>query len=156
MWDHSLQGVLLTPFCVEVERGRLRAFARATGQEHPVFVDEAAARAAGHSTLLVPPTFLFCLAMEGPAPQEIYERLGVNYAHVLHGEQHFDYHRPACAGQTLHFAPRIGRLYAKKGGALRFFEWESSVTDGNGRAVAMLRSIMVERPPQQEGAHAAA
>lgn len=35
--------------------------------------------------------------MEGPNPQEIYERLGVNYAHVLHGEQHFDCHRPAFA-----------------------------------------------------------
>ncbi len=94
--------------------------------------------------------------MEGPNPQEIYERLGVNYAHVLHGEQHFEYHRPAFAGQMLHFAPRIGRLYAKKGGALSFFEWENRVTDGDGRAVAELRSVMVERTPRQEGAHAAA
>ena len=156
MWDLSLQGAALTPFSAEAERGRLRAFARATGQEHPLFLDEAAARAAGHPALLVPPTFLFCLAMEGPNPQEIYERLGVNYAHVLHGEQHFDYHRPACAGQALHFAPRIGRLYAKKGGALSFFEWENRVTDGDGRAVAELRSVMVERTPRQEGAHAAA
>ena len=156
MWNRSLQGAVLTSFSVEAERGRLRAFARATGQDHPLFVDEAAARAAGHPALLVPPTFLFCLAMEGPNPQEIYERLGVNYAHVLHGEQHFDYHRPACAGQTLHFAPRIGRLYAKKGGALRFFEWENQVSDGSGNAVADLRSVLVLRPPRKEGAHAAA
>ncbi|HQQ68920.1 MAG TPA: MaoC family dehydratase N-terminal domain-containing protein [Alicycliphilus sp.] len=156
MWDASLAGTALTPFRAEVERGRLRAFARATGQEHPLFLDEAAARAAGHPALLVPPTFLFCLAMEGPNPQEIYERLDVNCAHVLHGEQHFDYHRPACAGQTLHFAPRIGRLYAKKGGALRFFEWLNRVTDGDGRTLADLRSVMVERPPRQDGTHAAA
>lgn len=156
MWDISLQDAALTPFSVEVERGRLRAFARATGQEHPLFLDEAAARAAGHPALLVPPTFLFCLAMEGPNPQEIFERLGVNYAHVLHGEQHFDCHRPACAGQTLRFAPRIGRLYAKKGGALRFFEWVNRVTGGDGLAVADLRSVMVERPPRLEGMHAAA
>lgn len=156
MWNLSLQDSALTPFSVEVERSRLRAFARATGQEHPLFLDEAAARAAGHPALLVPPTFLFCLAMEGPNPQEIFERLGVNYAHVLHGEQHFDYHRPACAGQTLHFEPRIGRLYAKKRGALRFFEWINRVMDGDGHTLADLRSVMVERPPQQEGAHAAA
>jgi len=155
-WDRSLQDSALTPFNVEVERGRLRTFARATGQEHPLFLDEAAARAAGHPGLLVPPTFLFCLAMEGPNPQEIFERLGVNCAHVLHGEQHFDYHRPACAGQTLHFAPRIGRLYAKKGGALRFFEWQNRVTDGDGRALADLRSVMVVRTPSKEDGYAAA
>lgn len=156
MWDLSLQGAALTPFGAEAGRARLRAFAQATGQEHPLFLDEAAARAAGHPALLMPPTFLFCLSMEGPNPQEIYERLGVNYAHVLHGEQHFDYHRPAFAGQRLHFAPRIGRLYARKGGALRFFEWENRVTDGGGQAVADLRSVMVVRPPPQEDGHAAA
>lgn len=156
MWDLSLQGTALTLFCTEVEHGRLRAFARATGQEAPVFLDAMAARAAGHPALLAPPTFLFCLAMDGPNPQEIYERLGVNYAHVLHGEQHFSYHRPVCAGQTLHFEPRIGRLYAKKGGTLRFFEWENHVRDAEGHAVADLCSVMVIRPARQENAHAAA
>jgi len=155
-WDLSLQGTALTPFHVEVERGRLRTFARATGQEHPLFLDESAARAAGHPALLAPPTFLFCLAMEGPNPQEVYERLGVNYAHVLHGEQHFDHHRPVCAGQTLHFAPRIGRLDAKKGGTLRFFEWIHRVTDSDGHAVADLCSVMVVRTPSKESGHAAA
>lgn len=155
-WDLSLQDTALTPFHAEVERGRLRIFARATGQEHPLFLDEAAARAAGHPALLAPPTFLFCLAMEGPNPQEVYERLDVNYAHVLHGEQHFEHHRPVCAGQTLHFAPRIGRLFAKKGGALRFFEWVHRVTDSGGHAVADLRSVMVVRAPLREGGHAAA
>lgn len=156
MRNTLLAGTALTPFSVQVERGRLSAFARATGQEHPLFLDDAAARAAGFSAVLVPPTFLFCLAMEGPDPLEIYARLGVNYAHVLHGEQHFDYHRPACAGQVLHFAPRIGRVYGKKGGALQFFEWLNHVSDADGRAVADLRSVMVERPPQSEVVHAAA
>lgn len=146
-WDPALAGSALTPFSVEVERGRLRAFARATGEENPVFHDEAAARAAGHPAPLVPPTFFFCLAMEGPNPLEIYERLGVNYAHVLHGEQHFSWHRPAFAGQTLHFEPRIGQLRLRKGGTLGLFEWHNRVRDSQGRTLADLRSVMAVRAP---------
>lgn len=154
MLNTSLLGLTLTPFSVEVERGRLRAFAKATGQDNPIFWDEAAAQAAGHPSLPVPPTFLFCLEMERPDPMEIFDRIGVDYARVLHGEQHFVYHRLAHAGETLHFTTRVVDLYEKKGGALGFIVWETRVEGRDGAPVADLRSVMVVRPSQQERAHA--
>lgn len=146
-WDEALQNTSLTPFHVNVEPERLRMFAQATGQEHPCFLDAASAHAAGYAGVVVPPTFLFCLGMLGPKPLEIYERLGVNYAHVLHGEQHFEYYRPVYSGQTLHFAPRIGRLQLKKQGVLRLFEWLQCITTPSGQAVADLCSVMVVHTP---------
>ena len=89
--------------------------------------------------------------MDGPNPMEIYERLGIDYAHVLHGEQHFVLHRMAFAGEVLCFKPRLADLYEKKGGALGFLVWETRVEDSDGAAVADLRTVMVVRQPKQRG-----
>jgi acyl dehydratase len=149
MLDPRLKGTALTPFSARAERDRLRAFAQATGQTDPVYSDEAAAHAQGYPALPVPPTHLFCLGMNGPKPKEVYERLGIDYARVLHGEQHFVYHRPVFAGQTLMFRPRIVDLYEKRGGALEFIVLETCVEGTDGAPVAELRSVMVvvQRPP---------
>ena len=140
----------LTPFSVEVEPGRLRTFAKACGQDDPVYSDLDAAKAAGYPSLPVPPTFLFCLEMEGPNPMEVYERLGIDSAHVLHGEQHFLYHRMAFAGEALRFAPRIIDRYQKKGGSLKFVVRETRVEGQDGTAVADLRCVLVVRDPKRE------
>jgi hypothetical protein len=135
--------VELTPFSIVVDCGRLRAFAAATGQDDPVYSDPAAAQTAGHPSLPVPPTFLFCLEMDGPEPMETFERLGIDYSRVLHGEQHFGYHRLTFAGETLRFVPRITDQYWKKGGSLRFLVRETRVEGSDGAAVADLRSVFV-------------
>jgi acyl dehydratase len=83
------------------------------------------------------------MEMAAPQPIEIYERLGVDYARVLHGEQHFHYYRMAFARERLHFAPRITSLYARKGGALEFIVRDTRVEAENGERVADLRSVMV-------------
>ncbi len=68
MIDRKHIGLELQPLTVEIEKGRLRMFAQATGQDDPIYSDEAAARAAGYRSLPVPPTFLFSLGFEKPIP----------------------------------------------------------------------------------------
>lgn len=140
-------GTELPPFTVDVERGRLRFFAKATGQTDPVYSDDAAARAAGHPALPVPPTFLFCLEMESPSPAAIRELLGLDYRRILHGEQGFTFHRMAFAGEQLTFQQRIEDIYDKKGGALEFIVRKTAVSNGRGEAVAELRCVTVYRNP---------
>ena len=55
MIDRKYIGHAMPGFDVLVEKGRLRFFAKATGQTDPVYSDEAAARAAGHPGSPVPP-----------------------------------------------------------------------------------------------------
>ena len=150
MIDKKHIGTKLTPFSVAVEKAQLRAFAKATGQTDPVYLEETAARAAGHRSLPVPPTYLFCLEMTSPNPQEIYELLGIDYGRVLHGEQHFVYHHPVFAGDTLSFVPVIADIYDRKDGALEFVVWETCVETEQGTHVADLRSVMVVRPEMAE------
>ena len=57
MIDRQYIGHRFPVFQVEVEKGRLRFFAKAIGETDPVYFDEKAAKAAGHPGLLVPPTF---------------------------------------------------------------------------------------------------
>lgn len=145
MIDRRHIGYTLPPFEVEVEKGRLRFFAKATGQTHPVYIDESAARDAGHPGLPVPPTFLFCLEMESPNPAAIRELLGMDYRSLLHGEQGFSYHAMAYAGDTLRFSQRISDIYDKKGGALEFVVRETRVSNQRDLLVAELRCVTVVR-----------
>ena len=145
MIDRQYIGHTLPAFEVLVEAGRLRFFAKATGQTDPVYQDDAAARAAGHPALPVPPTFLFCLEMESPDPAAIRNLLGMDYRRLLHGEQGFTYHRMAYAGDVLRFEQRIADIYDKKGGALEFVERITHITNQRGEPVADLRAVTVLR-----------
>lgn len=145
MIDKKHIGHVMPAYSVDVEKGRLRFFAKATDQTDPVYWDEDAAKAAGYPGLPVPPTFLFCLEMESPDPAAIRDLLGLDYRTLLHGEQGFTYHRMAFAGDRLTFEQRIEDIYEKKGGALEFVVRLTRVTNQRGEHVADLRGSTVVR-----------
>lgn len=145
MLDKSKIGYALKPHTIEVEKGRLRFFAKATGQEDPLYFDEAVARAAGYRSLPVPPTFLFCLEMDAPDPWELHSVLKLDIARLLHGEQSFTYHETACAGDILTFEQRIADVYDRSGGELEFAVKETRVTNSLGVHVADMRNVIVQR-----------
>ncbi len=95
--DRRHIGTEFPPFTVSGEASRLRFFAQASGQTAQVDSIEAAARAAGHPGLPVPPRFLFCLQMEAPKPAALREALGLDFSRILHGEQGLTLHRTAQA-----------------------------------------------------------
>lgn len=145
MLDRSMIGHVVTAHEVVVERGRLRLFAKAIGEIDLVYTDESAARAAGHPSLPVPPTFLFCLEMEQPEPFAWFPLVGLDLARILHGEQTFTYYAMAYAGDTLHFDSRITDIYSKKGGALEFLVKVTRVINQQGLHIADLRSVTIQR-----------
>ncbi len=145
MIDHKYIGHVEPAFEVLVEKGRLKFFAKATGQTDPVYTDDEAAHAAGHPALPVPPTFLFCLEMEAPDPAAIRNLLGMDYRRLLHGEQGFVYERMAYAGDVLTFEQRVEDIYDKKNGALEFVVRKTIVTNQRGESVAQLRTVSVLR-----------
>lgn len=145
MADKSLIGRELGVTTAEVEKGRLRAFAHAIGETDPVYFDEAAARDAGHPSLPVPPTFLFCLEGEGRDLQDLLQLLQFDLGRILHAEQEFTYHKMCYAGDTLTFDTRIADIFDKKGGALQFAVNQTRVTNQRGEHVADLRASLVQR-----------
>lgn len=137
----------LPAFEVEVERGALRFFALATGEDRPAYVDVDAARAEGHRDLPVPPTYFFSLELQGSEPFGFLDRLGVELTSILHGEQTFEYVGSACAGDRLTLQPRVVDVQSKKGGAMELLTKQTTVTDRAGEVVARLGSVLVVRNP---------
>lgn len=137
----------LPPLTFEVERGRLRSFARSIGETDAVYTDVEAARAIGHHDLPVPPTFFFSMTLETARPFGYLEALGVDVRHVLHGEQKFDYHEPAYAGDTLVLQDRIIDVFDKRGGAMEFVVKQTEVRR-DGDLIATATCVVVVRHPE--------
>jgi acyl dehydratase len=143
MVDRTHIGRTLPQHSATVEAGRLRLFAKATGETRPEYVDEAAARAAGHPGLPAPPTFALCLDFEVKDPYAWFADFGIDIARVLHGSQSFRHFAPIYAGDRLTFASRIEDVFQKRRGALTFVIKETDVTNQHGVRVAALRATIV-------------
>ncbi|HEY0225211.1 MAG TPA: MaoC family dehydratase N-terminal domain-containing protein [Mycobacterium sp.] len=149
--DRSHIGRVLPTTTLLVSRSRLRNFAKAIGQENPIYVDVDAARQAGHRDLPVPPTFFFAVELEAPDPFAIYAELGVQLSDMLHGEQSFEYERMAYAGDELSSSGKISDIYAKKGGLLEFIVSDRTVVNQNGEIVARSRNTAIAQHRAEDG-----
>jgi len=84
-----------------VGREKIREFARAVFSTDPVSTDLAAARAAGFSDLVAPPTFAVVIQEHTLRQLLDDEDAGVDFARVVHGDQRFTFSRPIVAGDEL-------------------------------------------------------
>jgi acyl dehydratase len=145
MIDKKHIGRTTTPQTVDVEKGRLKFFAKAIGETDPVYTDEAAARAAGYKALPAPPTFAFCLEMETNSLWDNIAAMGVPVGKILHGSQTFKYHASICAGDRVTFQTKVSDVYDKKGGALEFIVEDTTARNQDGALVAELQRVIVVR-----------
>jgi hypothetical protein len=137
MIDRKHIGQALPSYTVEVERGRLRFFAKAIGETNPIYTDG--------ERPPIPPTYFFSLENEVPALFDFLASVGVGLGSILHGEQSFRYHANVYAGDRVTFEPRIADIYEKKNGALEFVVRETTVLNASGAIVAELRTVIVVR-----------
>ncbi len=145
MIDRKFIGYQLKPSVLTVDRTRLQFFAKAIGEKDPVYVDSAAARAAGYADVPAPPTFLFAAELDSGVNDQLLTDLDIPLAKLLHGEQSFRYLKPVCAGDTVTVQSTITDIYDKKGGKLEFAVKDSKVTNQRSELVAELRTVLVVR-----------
>jgi acyl dehydratase len=145
MIDKKWLGHELPASVLPIERSRLQFFAKATGETNPVYTDKAAANDAGYPDLPAPPTFLFAAELDSGASYQLLEDLQIPIAKLLHGEQGFTYHRPACVGDTVTVRSTLTDIYDKKNGALEFVVKTSRATNQQDELVAELRTVLVCR-----------
>ncbi len=135
-------------FDLPVELGHVQDFARAVGEDNPVFFDAEAAEQHGFPNVVAPPTFTTTQILQ--VPRERRERdLGANldYGRVLHGEQEFVYKRLPVAGEILRGRMRIAKDFTKegkRGGSMRFVTYESVFTDAAGDEVLTALYTLIE------------
>ena len=111
MLDRSLIGRESEPAVHEVEKGAIRRFAEALGDPNPVYVDEAAARAAGFPALVAPATFAVALTSN----ERFRHSLDLGTRSILLGEQQIELNRPIVAGDRITVVTRVADVQERAG-----------------------------------------
>jgi acyl dehydratase len=121
------------PDYFEVNREKIREFARAVKNDHPAHYTEEAAAEYGYDSLIAPLTFL---AVAGRRVQlEIFNQFDVpiNMERVLHRDQKLTFHRPILAGDKLYFDSYLDSVTESHGAIVT--EIRGEVTDADGKPV---------------------
>lgn len=149
----ELLGAAGKPYEVRVEQGKVVEFARAVKASEPRNLDPGAARAAGYSGVVAPPTFSAVTGHWAPAGSG--PDLGLDLRRVLAGGNEWEYFAPLCAGDVLTVSTRVSDVADKEGhqGRMTLLVLESEFRDGAGNLALLTRSTIIElADPGTEGA----
>jgi hypothetical protein len=149
MADKSAIGAVGVPFELDVERGKIREFARATHAAHPEYMTA--------DKPVSPPTFLTTMFfweqdVRGANP---WEKVKLDQKRGMHAEQEYVFYGPPPrAGDRLTCRSRIESVYdkeGKRGGAMTFAVMVTEFRDASGKLVAEARLTGVEtaKPPEE-------
>jgi acyl dehydratase len=119
------------PDYFEVNREKVREFARSVKNDHPAHFEEDAAKESGYDGLIAPLTFL---AVAGRRVQaEIFNQfdLPFNMERILHRDQKLVFHRPIVAGDKLWFDSYLDSVTESHGAVLTEIRGEVTDDDGN-------------------------
>ncbi len=137
MVDQAAVGRTEAPFTMDIERGKIREFARATFSTDPSYLDD--------ERPVMPATFLTTATFWSTDP---WTGLDVDLRRALHAEQEYVFHGPPPrAGTRLTGRTRVEDVYQKqgrRGGTLTFFVLVTEFRDESGALVAEARLTGVE------------
>ena len=134
------------PFVLTVERGKIKDFARAIGDDNPLYLDDRVGQASEWGDIIAPPTFLTTFR-DGADSATFLRELGTDISRVLHGEQEFELARPIQPGHSYLCRSRIVDIYEKTGksGPMAFVVRETAITDRANEIIGTMRHITVIR-----------
>lgn len=140
MADHSAIGATDDGFTMEVERGKIREFARATQSANPDYLEA--------DRPVIPPTFLTTQQFWSQPGKGVFSKVRMDLRRLLHGGQEYVFHGPPpVAGTRLHVRTRVEDIHEKegrRGGTMTFVITVTEFRDDDGRLVAEARSTAIE------------
>lgn len=145
--NKALLGREYPPYAVTVERGKIKEFARAIGDDDPLYLDDRVGAASAWGDVIAPPTFSITFRDEAADTAAFLKELGTDISRILHGEQEFEIFRPLQPGQTYLCRAKIVEIYEKTGrsGPMAFVVRETTIADGSNEIVATMRGVTVVR-----------
>ena len=127
-------------FEMEVERGNIREFARATFSNHPAYLASAQP--------VIPPTFLTTQVLWHDDSSEPWTMAELDISSGLHAEEEYIFHGPLPrAGDKLVFQTTIEDMYGKpggRGGDMTFVVAVTRYWNQEGTLIAEARTTAVE------------
>jgi N-terminal half of MaoC dehydratase len=114
---------------IEIDAERVAQFARSIGADP----------ADG-----VPPTYAAVYSLGVTAPQLFGdEDAGIDFAHLLHAEQEFEWRRHPRLGETVTSVGRVASDTSRRG--MRFVTLESETSDSGGEPICRSRALFIIR-----------
>lgn len=136
---------------LRIERGKVAEFARALGEDDPVFSDQTVARERGHPAIPAPPTFSRVWMFDHNQPDDLpgYRGfdLGLDTARTVHGEQVYEFDRPVYVGETLDGETTlldVSEHAGSRGGEMTVAVYETVYYDEDGERTLTERTTLVE------------
>lgn len=145
MLDKSLIGKSFPPLLVDVDKWQLKFFAKAVGEDNPIYFDEQAAQAEGYRSILAPLTYGVTLGCAVPDPFARVKSVGMDPTKLLHTHQRFEYFEPICGGDQITLVVTIRDIFERRRGAFKFMVEESVATNQFNQLAVRLRQTVVER-----------
>lgn len=126
----------------DIEKGAIRQFAQAIGDDNPLYYDEAYAQAKGYKSIIAPLTFP--TTFRGQVPKWFQ---GLDRNRLLHGEQAYEYKRRLCAGETITLTDRVVDVYEKQSenGKLTFIVRERNGFDESNSEIFKEQMTLIMR-----------
>jgi hypothetical protein len=125
----AVAGKIYPAVQIEIDPERAANFARAIGADP----------AEG-----VPPTYAAVYSLGVTAPQLFGDdEAAIDFAHLLHAEQEFEWQRHPHAGETVTSVGRVASDTSRRG--MRFVTFESDTTDAGGLPVCSSRALFIIR-----------
>ncbi len=146
-FDKDMLGVDHDAGVFQAARERMTAFALATSQTDPIYLDDEKGAEAGYGGIIAPPTFcnLFTGAVARPD-------IGLQFGDLsFHAGQAIENRSPVRPGDTLTARTRLKEVYPKTGrsGKMVFEVWETTFTNQRGETAATVRESFVHRSKTQ-------
>ena len=136
----SIKGRQSDPVSTLVERGAIRRFAEAIGDDNPLFSDEVQAQQGRYGDIIAPPTFLRSLRSGDLQIQEL-----DSLTRVLDGGSGWTYLEPVRPGDTITAVVQVATINQRRlsVGPAVFLVAETSYTNQLGQVVATQRSTII-------------
>ncbi len=139
------------PHVREVEKGAIRRYADAVGNDNPLYYDEGYASKSGYGGIIAPPGFFGWSAKAIAASEAIVglmtAMINAGYAGILDGGISYEFYQPVRAGDTLIASPKVKDVTAKEGrtGTMMICQFETSYLNQNGDLVAKATQHLIGR-----------
>ncbi len=147
--------LLAAPVTVTVTAEGSQRYAQAVGDLNPIYFDEAAARAAGYRTLVVPPTYVAYALVQGRPLAGIgtdglfggEKSIRLEVARIMFGGEEWDFIAPVHVGDVVTGEARLTAIDQKDGSKGPFVRITREITyrTGDGEVVARTRQIGIAR-----------
>lgn len=125
----------------EVEKGAIRKFARAIGDDNPLYFDEEYAKTTRYGRIIAPPTFSRTFDF-GKIEGLEWETKG-----LIHANESFRYYRPIYAGDILFCSNKLVKVFEREGklGHMTFLVFQQTSADESGNPVLESHSTIIYR-----------